>query len=206
MDNQQHRVRELKRIIRRMRRRELWNHQVWMSRMNQALAPCPFCGSDAEIFSKHDPHPNGFDIRALWVAGCPTCEVFLGAYGIPDMVRLWNHRVVWLDPDSEPFEVTRYRGRGHNETLPLRMCPFCGESPRIMETEKYRDPYCLDAVPYWSIGCPRCEIEQESHILGKAVEFWNRRPSQADMPPWNAGRVHLPDNWLWNMLDIDPAL
>lgn len=202
-NNQQHRVRALKRVIRRMRRREYEHRRVWLSRMNQALAPCPFCGSDAEIFAKYISPIDPFNLRALWVAGCPTCEVFLGAYSIPEMVRLWNHRVYWLDPDSEPFEVTHYRGRGHSETLTLRMCPFCGDSPRLSETEKYRDPYRLDAVPYWHIGCPRCEVGQESHILGKAVQFWNRRPSPGDLPPWNAGRVSLPDDWRWNMIDID---
>lgn len=116
-NNQQHRVRALKRVIRRMRRREYEHRRVWLSRMNQALAPCPFCGSDAEIFAKYISPIDPFNLRALWVAGCPTCEVFLGADSIPGMVRLWNHRVYWLDPDSEPFEVTHYRGRGHSETL-----------------------------------------------------------------------------------------
>lgn len=177
--------------------------RIWLERVERALQPCPFCGEEAEIYTKYLRMHDGFCYKPVWVAGCHSCRIYQGAHHIEDMLSLWNHRASFPDPDLEPFEVVNIKVGREIEPVCMRMCPFCGKSPKLEKTEKYRDPYCMEAVPYWRISCPECEIEQEASTWEMTEKCWNRRMDPNDYPPWNAGRVRLPDDWLYNWPDME---
>ena len=199
-------VRDLRKSIKFLKYYDRMCDRIWLERVERMLEPCPFCGEEAEIHLKY--WREGAEYCNVWAAGCHSCEIYFGARQPDEMVRMWNHRAQWNDPELEPFEVVNAVERCRVEPVGMRMCPFCGGSPKLERTRRYRGPVMRDdaAVPYWRIVCPRCGIDQEASEMQMVVRCWNRRLDPNDYPAWDAGRIHLNDDWRWNWPYRDLAL
>lgn len=139
--------------------------------------------------------------REVWIVGCQTCEVFQGAYEIERAVRLWNHRIYFGDPDTEPWEVQNIKLPHSVEPVAMRMCPFCGCAPHILEIEKYRNNHgVMEPVPGWMIACRDCEVSMSSVSYQAVERAWNNRSGPRH--DWTAGRLHLEEDFQWCWPDV----
>ena len=130
--------------------------------MSKKLKPCPFCGSEAKVFSSS---LNGYEVFCVACTGNAAENQDWLSYERDDICSVNPCTLNYISPDVA-IDNWNYRAKKPITTKKLKSCPFCGSEVHLYS--------CEDGM--YVITCNECGCGSlVSDNKNEVINTWNRR-------------------------------